>query len=80
MNGLRMFIVDSADTTAGGFQIFYSRRSNGPYYRWWYEHEVKRWRSARMHADDVPAANLCASSWKNTPPALQASVKDHYLE
>jgi hypothetical protein len=75
-----MFMVDSGAATARGFQVFYSRRSNGPYYRWWYQHEVEQWRSSRVHADEVPATNLCSLSWKNTPPALQASVKDHYLE
>jgi hypothetical protein len=83
MNGLRMFKMDSNAATADEiqeFQVFYSRRSDGPYYRWWYEQELKQWRSARVPADELPSMTLCSSSWKKIPPALQGSVKEHYLE
>ena len=80
MNGLRMFIIEGRATTAGGFQVFYSRRSNGPYYRWWYEHEQQQWRFARVHAEEVPSMTLCASSWKDIPLALQGSLVEHYVE
>ena len=80
MNGLRIFIMDRSAATVGGFQVFYSRRSNGPYYRWWYEHELEQWRFARVHAEELLSTTLCSSSWKNIPPALQGSLKNHYLE
>ena len=75
-----MFVVDNGAAIAGGFQVFYSRRAAGPYYRWWYEGELQRWRSARVPVNEVPAANLCLSNWKNIPAALKGSVTAHYLD
>jgi hypothetical protein len=73
-----MFIVEVGQPES--VQVFYSRRSDGPYYRWSYEQKQQQWRCARVHASDLPAGHLSASSWKNIPPALQGSVVDHYLE
>ena len=78
MNGLRMFILDRSAAT--GLQIFYSRRADGPYYRWWYDHGLEHWRAARVQGQDFPTAPLCASSWKNIPVALQGSLIDHYQD
>ena len=80
MNGLRMFILDSSPATAGSLQVFYSRRADGPYYRWWYDDGLEQWRVARVQGHDFPAAPLCASSWKNIPVALQGSLIDHYQD
>jgi len=79
MNGLRMFILDRSAATAGGL-IFYSRRADGPYYRWWYDDSLEHWRAARVQVDDFPTTPLCASSWKNIPVALQGSLIDHYQD
>lgn len=78
MNGLRMFVLEVDPSEAS--QVFYSRRSDGPYYRWWFERELQQWRCARVHANDLPAGSLCVSSWKNIPGALQGSLVEHYLE
>jgi hypothetical protein len=75
-----MFIADGRDAAAGASQEFYSRRANGPYYRWWYESKLQQWRSTRVHADELPENSLCAWSWKNVPHALQGSLLEHYLE
>lgn len=66
--------------TAQGVEVFYSRRADGPYYRWWYETAVKQWRAARVQGHELPLAPLCSSNWKSIPPALQQSLTDHYLE
>lgn len=74
-----MFIIEGRATATGG-QVFYSRRSNGPYYRWWYEHELQQWRFARVHTEEVPSIILCAFSWKDVPLALQGKLVEHYVE
>jgi len=80
MNGLRMFILNTSAVTAGGLQVFYSRRDDGPYYRWWYDHGLEHWRAARVQGHEFPTAPLCSSSWKSIPVALQGSLIDHYQD
>lgn len=80
VNGLRIFIRESAAKSSGDVQVFYSRRADGPYYRWSYEPDLKQWRSARVHGRQFPPSDLCVSSWKNIPSALQNSLIAHYQE
>jgi len=80
VNGLRIFIRESMAKTTGDLQVFYSRRADGPYYRWWYEHDQHEWRSARVHGQQLPPTDLCVSSWKNIPSDLQNSLIAHYQE
>ncbi len=51
MNGLRIYINRIEPETTDD-RIFYSRRSDGPYYSWRYEVRLEQWRSARMHSED----------------------------
>ncbi len=80
VNGLRVYILDGAVATVEGFQEFYSRRADGPYYRWWYEYGLKQWRVARVRDRDFPTAPLCSSTWKSLPVGLQGSLVEHYLD
>ena len=80
VNGLRVFVIDDVVATATAIHEFYSRRSDGPYYRWWYDHGLEHWRAARVQGQDFPTTPLCASSWKNIPVALQGSLIDHYQD
>jgi hypothetical protein len=75
-----MFIVDSGVKMTGRFPVFYSRRYDGPYYRWSYEQKLEEWRSARVLAADLPQLTLCVSRWKNVPRSLQKSLTEHYVE
>lgn len=79
MIGLRVYITSNAAEAGNGSDEFYSRRSDGPYYRWWYEETTARWRSARMHSDFV-SRELCASAWKTVPSDLQRSLVEHYQD
>jgi hypothetical protein len=79
LNGLRVFIPD-AGVASNGPEIFYSRRSDGPYYRWSYEQQLQQWRSVRVPADELQYLALAASRWKNVPRALQRSLVEHYVE
>lgn len=78
INGLRIYI--NRTETVGGDGIFYSRRSDGPFYRWRYEETREQWRVARMHSSDFSRNELCMSNWKTVPSALQRSLIDHYPE
>ena len=80
MKGLRLFTPDAVVLPASGAETFYSRRSDGPYYRWSYERQLQQWRCVRVPADDLPHLSLTASRWKNVPLALQQSLVEHYLE
>ena len=71
--------ANAAEAVNGGAE-FYSRRSHGPYYRWWYEERTAaHWRSARMHSD-FSSRELCACAWKTVPSDLQRSIVEHYQD
>jgi hypothetical protein len=80
VNGLRVYINRGVPEATGGDRVFYSRRADGPYYRWRYEVEPQQWRVARMHSSDVSPRELYMSNWKTIPSALQKSLIDHYQE
>ena len=80
VNGLRIYINGRAQETTGSDLVFYSRRADGPYYRWRYEERLKQWRGARVHASDFSPRELSMSNWKTVPSALQSRLIDHYQE
>ena len=90
MSGLRVF-VDSpipTETRAVGIEVdetvasrvFYSRRGNGPIYRWLYEESRAHWRALRMNTSDFDTHKLSNASWKTVPETLQAQLGAHYLD
>jgi hypothetical protein len=80
MNGLRIYITVRGSDKLSGDIVFYSRRAEGPYYRWSYEEKLEQWRGSRMRTSDLTPRELCVASWKGVPAALQASLIEHYLE
>ena len=80
MNGLRVYINPHVKETCGGFGVFYSRRENGPYYRWAYEEAVSLWRVSRVSLSDFAPKALANANWKGVPAALQKSMVEHYQE
>lgn len=80
VNGLRIYINGGARETADCDRVFYSRRADGPYYRWCYEERREQWCGARVHASDFSPKQLSMSNWKTVPTALQRSLIDHYQE
>jgi len=80
MNGLRVYINPHVKETCGGFGVFYSRRENGPYYRWAYEETVSLWRVSRVSPSDFAPKALSNANWKGVPAALQKSMVEHYQE
>jgi hypothetical protein len=80
MIGLRLYINPAVTVTPNGHDVFYSRRADGPYYRWWYEETLKHWRGARIHSTDFSPRALCAANLKVVPAALQTRLGEHYQE
>jgi len=90
MSGLRVY-VDSpspAETSPIGIEVddtaarrvFYSRRGNGPIYRWLYEANRKHWRALRMNTAEFETHKLANASWKSVPETLQLQLGAHYLD
>ena len=79
IQGLRMFVVQRPADSAGESEVFYSRRSAGPYYKW-RTTAPEIWEVTRVQGGDFFAADLCPLSWKNLPRALQRRVVNHYEE
>lgn len=80
MKDLRIYIHPSTRAASDGRAVFYSRRADGPYYRWFYEEEVGRWRCARVHLSKFTLSVLCVESLGAVPTELQTQLGEHYLE
>jgi hypothetical protein len=78
MNGLKVYINSERATFEPS--VFYSRREDGPYYRWRFEERQGRWHFARAHPSEVLPKALCVASWRDVPAALQVRLDEHYLE
>ena len=80
MNGLRMFTGNESSGTVAEENVFYSRRGNGPFYRWSYEQALEDWHVARIVTTDFNSHSLAAAAWKVVPLSLQAKLSQHYLD
>ncbi len=90
VSGLRVYTKASSLVPADQRQVeeeearinktFYSRRGNGPFYRWLYEEKVALWRALRMSTSDFDSHKLSNTSWKSVPETLQAQLGAHYLD
>jgi hypothetical protein len=80
MNGLRVYINPNSTDTPSRLSVFYSRREDGPYYRWRYEEGLGQWLFSRVNSYDLPPKALCIASWTAVPTALRARLSEHYLE
>ena len=90
MSGLRVYVdspsaigtsrieIELDDTVAN--RVFYTRRGNGPIYRWLYEESRAHWRALRMNTGDFDTHKLSNASWKTVPKTLQAQLGAHYLD
>ena len=80
MNGLRMYVPVLSATGSNNDDVFYSRRGNGPYYRWMFSVIKQRWNASRVVSNDFSAQGLSLATWKTVPAALQSRLSDHYLD
>lgn len=80
MNGLRVYTEPANTNLSSDDNVFYSRRGDGPYYRWRSEEMDGKWRFSRVLIVDFTSHDLSMASWKAVPVALQARLIDHYLD
>ena len=80
MNGLRVYLKPANAGVYTDTSTFYSRRGNGPIYRWLYEEKLGHWRGARVDSSEFTSRDLCNASWKSVPEKLQAQLGEHYLD
>jgi len=80
MNGLRVYTNPQSQESQGAYGVFYCRREDGPYYRWYYEEKLSQWRVARVHGSDFSPGALSTTNWKVVPASLRRSMVDHYQE
>lgn len=80
MNGLRMYTNGDSTEVRGGCPVFYSRREDGPYYRWSYNEKASAWQVGRVLRSGVSSKVLAPATWKTIPTRLQRSVIEHYEE
>ncbi len=80
MNGLRVYTKPKDSGLSGEARVYFSRRGNGPFYRWLYEEIGGRWHVSRVIAPDFSAQLLSVASWKAVPVSLQTKLGEHYFE
>jgi hypothetical protein len=78
MNGLRVYVNILPEERARDSGAFYSRRDNGPFYRWTLAD--RNWSAARVTSSSFSSKDLSATSWKLVPTALQRSIVEHYQD
>ena len=77
MNGLRVYIDQIAETR-GGYPVFYSRREDGPFYRWSFDDSSFEWQVGRVLRSGASSKMLATATWKTIPARLQHSIVAHY--
>lgn len=80
MTELRVYTNAVGAHARGGQGLFYSRRADGPFYRWHYDEDVGLWSASRVPLSKMSLRALSIANWQNVPPALQAMLVNHYLE
>ncbi len=80
MRELRVYVEPVGSKGRVEEAAFYSRRADGPYYRWVYAEGAKRWRSSRVVLSGLSLRVLSAARWEAVPAALRDSLGEHYLD
>jgi hypothetical protein len=80
MRDLRVYVDPLGPGARGEATAFYSRRADGPYYRWLYAEGAGRWRCSRIKPDRLMLRVLCVAPWDAVPTTLRERLGEHYLE
>lgn len=80
MNGLRMYQHGTTVEACGGRCVFYSRREDGPFYRWSYDDRLGGWLVGRVLKPGLSPKMLVPVIWKNVPSELKRSIAGHYQD
>ena len=80
MRDLRVYVEPGASGARGARAAFYTRRADGPYYRWFFAEGSGRWRYSRVILSNPTQRVLCAARWEAVPTTLRDRLGEHYLE
>ena len=79
MRDLHVYVEPVRSGERGEQATFYSRRADGPLYRWLYAEGHGRWRYSRVHLDREALRLLRLAPWDALPAALRSRLGEHYL-
>jgi hypothetical protein len=80
MRDLHVYIEPLGPKERGGQTTFYSRRADGPFYRWLYAEGAGHWHYSRVSLDRLTVRVLCVARWDAVPAGLRKRLGEHYLE
>lgn len=80
MRDLHVYVAPLSTEVRGGPAEFYSRRADGPLYRWLYAEGAGSWRYSRVYLEKLALRELCVAHWDALPTALRKRLGEHYLE
>ena len=80
MRDLHVYVEPAGPGARAERTAFYSRRADGPYYRWLYAEGPGRWLYSRVNLDRPTRRVLCHAPWEAIPAALRSRLGEHYLE
>jgi hypothetical protein len=80
MRDLHVYIEPLSPKARGEQTAFYSRRGDGPFYRWLYAEGAGHWHYSRVSLDKPAQRVLCVARWDAVPAALRKRLGEHYLE
>ncbi len=80
MRDLHVYVEPAGRGERAERTAFYSRRADGPLYRWLYAEGPGRWRCSRVHLDRPALRLLCVAPWEALPATLRNRLGEHYLE
>lgn len=80
MRDLRVYVDPAARGARDVLRAFYSRRGDGPYYRWLCAEGSGHWRYSRVSLDRLELSVLCVAPWDAVPATLRERLGEHYLE
>jgi hypothetical protein len=80
MRDLHVYVGPAGSGVRGERKAFYSRRADGPFYRWLYVEGSGRWLYSRVSLDRPTLRVLCVAPWDAVPAALRNRLGEHYLE
>jgi hypothetical protein len=80
MRELRVYVESLRMDARDANTTFYSRRADGPVYRWFYETGAGRWRFSRVHLSKFDLRMFFLTDWHAVPASLRTRLGEHYLE
>jgi hypothetical protein len=80
MRDLHVYVEPLSPKARGAQTTFYTRRADGPFYRWFYAEGAGSWRYSRVNLDRPARRVLCVAHWDSVPAALRKRLGEHYLE